>query len=204
MFGKLMTVLRTMFEAAFGIFMRKNAGNVAKAGLRKRSESLKDARQNAGANQGLISNLEGEIRAAEQEESEWLASARAAKAAGDNAEMNKAVGRVGRIRGNLEDMNARLTEAQTTQDGYLDMLSNAGDDLEDDRRDIRSLNIQREMANSEASLQTGFGDDSDFDEAKRNLQSETNRARGQVAVNTALKSGPKYGSANNSSILDEL
>jgi chromosome segregation ATPase len=202
---RILIMFSTLFQSIWGLFMKLFPGQVAKAALSKRSDSLSDARQNAGSNQGLITNLQGEIRAAEQEEAEWLASGKNAKANDDNTEMVRAAKKLSRIRGNLTDMNTQLAEANATQEHYLEMLAEAGDTLEDDRRDVRGMDMQRKMAKSEASLQTGFADDDNsFDEAKRNLQAETNAAKGQVSVNNALKSGPKYGGPANDSIMNEF
>jgi len=201
---QLLQMLRALWEGIFGAFMQRNAGNAAKAALRERSGNLAEARSNAASNQGLISDLEGELKAARQEESEWLASGRKAKAADDQAEMERAAKTLGRIRNTISDLEGQLETAQVNQANYLETIRDAGDDLEDDRRDVRSLEVRRKMANSQASLDTGFADNSSFDEAKRNLESATNRAEGQVTVNKALKSGPKYGGADTSAIMDEF
>lgn len=199
-------MIRTFFEAIWGFFMKMFPGHAANAAMAQRGDALKDARMNAGSNQGLIADLTGEIKAAKEEEVEWLASGKGAKAAGDEKEMGRAAKKLGMIRGNLADMEEQLTNAEATQERYLEVIATAGDDLEDDRRDIRGMNMERKMANSEASLQTGFNEDTGFDAAKRNLREQTNRAKGQVSVNNALKGGPKYdgSKATNQSIMDEF
>lgn len=181
-------------------------GHAARAALRERSGNLAEARQNAGANQGMIEDLRSEITAQEAEETEWLASGKKAHANGDDAEKQRAARKLSRIRETLTDLRSQLETAEARQAGYMETLANAGDQLEDDRRDVRSADMRNRMAKSEASLQTGFADDdNNFDEAMRNLNSQANRAEGQVAVNRQLKSGPKYsGGAGVDDILGEF